>query len=68
MLADRSVSRNFAAFSPERRTMRGQKGAEKWGAWTETVCIIKPYETYKLITFIINLIRSICVTNIYYTA
>ena len=27
MLADRSVSRKFAAFSPERRTMRGQKGA-----------------------------------------
>lgn len=68
MLADRSVSRKFAAFSPERRTMRGQKGAEKWGAWTEAVFIITPYETCKIVTFITNLIRSTCVTNIYYTA
>ena len=68
MLADRSVSRKFVAFSPERRTMRGQKGAEKWGAWTEAVFIITPYETCKIVTFIINLIRSICVTNIYYAA
>lgn len=68
MLADRSVSRNFEAFPPDSRTMRGHKGAEKLGAWTEAVCIITPYETCKIVTFIINLIRSICVTNIYYTA
>lgn len=71
MLADRSVSRNFEAFPPDSGhtdTMRGHKGAEKLGAWTEAVCIITPYETCKIVTFIINLIRSICVTNIYYTA